>query len=303
MLTDLRIKNLPIPGKRREVPDGKVGGLYLIVQPSGVKSWALRYRVDGFPKKLTIGPYPALGIATARKRAQEALGDVASSKDPAALKQATRAAARAEREAELDRVERVVESFVEKHAKPKTKDWRETERMLANEIVGRWSGRRLSQISRAHVHEMLDEIVDSGRPIRANRVFAQFRKMCNWAISRGIIDRSPCTGLTAPSSETRRDRVLSDDEVKFAWQAFEAIGWPFGPIGKVLLLTGARRDEVASMRWAEVDLAAKAWTLPASRPFRASKGKLTSSFRRRGARPYQAFRASRRRSTRPSSRR
>jgi hypothetical protein len=107
--------------------------------------------------------------------------------------------------------------------------------------------------------------VDRGAPIRANRVFAQFRKMCRWAVSRGIIERSPCEGMTAPSQETRRDRVLSDDEVGRAWRAFDKIGWPFGPIGKLLLLTGARRDEVASMCWGELDLARRTWTLPKER--------------------------------------
>src|ERR1700691_19341 len=111
MLTDLRIQKLPIPAKRDEVPDGK-NGLYLVVQPSGAKSWAVRYRANGAPKKLTIGPYPAVSLAAARRRAQEALGEVAGGRAPAAAKQASRAAARAERAAETDRVERVVEQFI-----------------------------------------------------------------------------------------------------------------------------------------------------------------------------------------------
>ncbi len=266
MLTDLTIKTLPLPDKRRELPDGKIGGLYLVVQPSGVKSWAVRYRANGLPKKLTLGPYPALDLATARKRAQKALGDVAEGKDPAEAKRASRAAAKAEREAEIDDlVERVVEQFIERHAKPKTRGWRETELMLRREIVGQWKGRRLSQITRAQVHKMLDKIVDRGAPVQANRVFAEFRNMCRWAISRGIIERSPCEGVTAPSVETRRDRVLSDEEIRLAWGAFEVASWPFGPIGQLLLLTGARRDEIASMRWDEINLVGKAWTLPASR--------------------------------------
>jgi integrase len=161
-------------------------------------------------------------------------------------------------------VERVVNLFVERHAKPKTRDWRETERMLNREVVARWSGRRLSQITRAHVHEMLDEIVDRGAPIAANRRFASLRKLCAWAVERGIIDRNPCDGVTAPAAETRRDRVLSDDELEVAWGAFEAVGWPFGDIAK-LLLTGARLREVAEIEWPELDLEARQWTLPRSR--------------------------------------
>ena len=71
--------------------------------------------------------------------------------------------------------------------------------------------------------------------------------------------------MTAPSPEARRERVLSDDEIRLVWQAFELIGWPFGPIGKLLLLTSARRDEVASMEWRELDMEACTWTLPAAR--------------------------------------
>jgi len=265
MLTDLGIKKLALPEKRREVPDGRIVGLYLVLQASGAKSWALRYRFAGTPRKLTLGPYPAIDLAVARRRAQEAIGDIASGKDPAAEKKASREAQKAAHEADVDRVEKVVELFVERYAKPKTKDWRETAAMLNREVVGRWKGRRLSQITRAHVHEMLDEIVDRGAPIAANRRFAAFRKMCAWALERGIIDHNPCDGVKAPSPETRRDRVLDDAEIKLTWEALEAIGWPFGHVGKLLFLTGARRDEVAGMEWRELDLDARTWTLPASR--------------------------------------
>ncbi len=265
MLTDLKIRNLPIPEKRRAIPDGRVTGLYLNHQPSDAKSWSVRFRFDGVPTNYVIGPYPPVSIAAARGKALEVLGDVAKGVNPAAVKKASKAAARAEREADVDRVERVVDLFIERHAKPKTRDWRETERMLHREVIARWKGRRLSQITRAHVYQMVDEIVDRGAPIAANRRFAAFHKMCAWAVERGIIDRNPCDGVKAPSQETPRDRVLSDDEIRFVWRAFEAVGWPFGPIGKLLLLTGARRNEVAGMTWGELDLAGRVWTLAAAR--------------------------------------
>ena len=83
MLTDLQIKKLTLPEQRREISDGKIAGLFLVVQPSGAKSWAVRYRVAGTPRKFTIGPYPTIDIATARKRAQEALGEVRASVEDA----------------------------------------------------------------------------------------------------------------------------------------------------------------------------------------------------------------------------
>lgn len=112
---------------------------------------------------------------------------------------------------------------------------------------------------------MLDAIVDRGAPIVANRTLAIFRRLCHGAIERGIVTVSPCDKLKPPAAEKSRDRVLTDDEVRLAWRAFESIGWPFGPIAKLLLLTGARRDEVASATWAEIDLAAKTWTLAKER--------------------------------------
>jgi integrase len=267
MLTDVAIttKLAKPTAKRIEHPDGKITGLYLVQQPSGSASWALRYRFAGRPTKLTIGPYPAVGLAIARRRAQEAIGAIAGGKDPARAKTADRAAAKAERESEEDKVERVVALFIDRHAKPKTRDWRETERLLTKEVASRWKGRRLREITKANVNDLLDAIVDRGAPIGANRVFAQLRKMCNWAIGRDLIEKNPCEGVNAPSPETKRKRVLSADEIKLLWEAADALGWPFGPCIKLLILTGQRRDEVAGMRWSELDIEARLWTLPASR--------------------------------------
>ena len=264
MLTEIAITKLKQPEKRKSYPAG-VPGLFLLHHPSGEKSWALLYRSHGIQRKLTLGSYPTIGLADARRLARAALGEVAKGQDPAAERQASRAAAKAEREADVDRLEKVVELFIQRHAKPKTKNWLETERALEKEVVARWRGRRLSQITRAHIHEMTDAIIDRGAPVRANRVFEQFRTLCRWAVARGIIERSPCEGMKAPAAETSRDRVLSDAEVLLVWRSFESVGWPFGPIGKLLFLTGARVNEIAGLEWAELDLRAKAWTLPAAR--------------------------------------
>src|SRR5271165_7093634 len=262
MLTDLLIKKQPLPEKRREIPDGKIAGLYLVLQPSGAKSFALRYRVDGLPRKLTLGPYPTLDLATARKRAQEALGDVAGGKDPAALKRSAREARKAE-QSTADRVETVATSFIERYVKRNVgASWaREAERLLSVEIVPKIGAKRLGDVKKSDVHDILDGMVDRGAPIVANRALAVFRRMCNWAIERGIVAASPCDKIKAPAAEVSRDRVLSDDEIRLAWGAFNRVGWPFGPLAQLLLLTGARRDEIASGRWSEIDLVAKTWTI------------------------------------------
>jgi integrase len=269
MLTDITIRKLLAspPPKRVERADGKVAGLFFITQPSGATSWALRYRADGASRKFTLGSFPSLDLKAARRAAEEARGKIARGEDPAGQKAADRAAAKAEREADEDKVEALVEQFVQRHAKAKTRDWKETKRLLEKNVVERWRDRRLSEITKPMVHSMLDAIADRGAPIAANRVLAQFRVMCKWAISRGIIEHSPCEGIAAPGSERgrARERVLDDSEIKLVWRAADSIGWPFGPIVKLLLLTGARRDEVAQMEWREVDFDRALWTLPASR--------------------------------------
>jgi integrase len=266
VLTDIGIKKLALPDKRREFPDGKVSGLYLVVQPSGVKSWALRYRVAGQPKKLTLGPYPAIDLATARRRAQAAIGEVAGGKDPAAVKQAARAATKAEHEAEDSRLDRIAASYVDRHVRRSVgKTWgKEIERLLRVEILPKLGDKHIGAIRKQHILGLLDDIVDRGSPVAANRTFAVLRQLFNWAIDRDLIEASPMP-KGAPAAETRRDRVLSDAEIRTVWRAFDSVGWPIGPIAKLLLLTGARRDEIAEGRWSEIDIESKTWTIAKER--------------------------------------
>jgi integrase len=266
VLTDVQIKKLALPDARKEVPDGKVSGLYLVVQPSGAKSWAVRYRVAGQPKKLTLGPYPAIDLATARKRAQEAVGDVAGGKDPSAEKKASRAAVRAERTAEDNRLARIAASYVDRYVKREVgKAWgREIERLFRVEIIPKLGNKRIGAVTKSDILDLLDAIVDRGSPITANRTFATLRQLFNWALDRDLVNASPMP-RSAPAPETARDRILSDEQIQLAWRAFEQVGWPFGPIGKLLLLTGARRDEIAEGMWGEIDSVAKTWTIPATR--------------------------------------
>ncbi len=264
-LTALAIERLQPGAARREVPDGLVAGLYLVVQPSGAKSWACRYRAAGAPRKLTLGKYPGIDLKAARELAQRALVEAAGGKDPAAGKKAARTVAKAPVDRGL--VEKVVDTFIERYAKTNTRasSAKEYERVLAKEVVGRWKGRPLSSIGRADVHGMLDDIVDRGSPVQANRTLAALRKLCAWAVDRGVIATSPCAGIKPPSAENSRDRVLADHELRLIWQAADALGYPSGGMTKLLMLTGQRRTEVSGMSWAEVDLGAGLWTIPRAR--------------------------------------
>ena len=109
--------------------------------------------------------------------------------------------------------------------------------------------------------ELLDSIIDRGAPGKVRSVYAHLHRLFKWAVGREIIAVSPMDGLECPVSATRRDRVLSDDELAKVWHA--ADDGPFGHALRLLILTGARREEITQLRWAE--LAGDTISLPGER--------------------------------------
>ena len=167
LLTAQAVEKLKPGAVRREVADARLTGLYLVIQPSGTKSWAVRYRYAGNPRKLTLGPYPAIDVAKARKRAGDALEALAEGLDPAAEKRAAKAR---QHETGLDRDSfgAVVRLFIERHARVKTRSWRQTGRLLGltpdpvrpdalidinGGIAARWADRQIDAITRREVEQ------------------------------------------------------------------------------------------------------------------------------------------------------
>jgi integrase len=87
----------------------------------------------------------------------------------------------------------------------------------------------------------------------ARRVHGYLHRLFVWAVGRDIIAVNPATNLPLPGSETRRDRVLTDAELLAVWSSTEALGFPFGPAYRLLILTGARREEIGRLKWSEID--------------------------------------------------
>nr|WP_276592716.1 MULTISPECIES: site-specific integrase [unclassified Methylobacterium] len=251
----------PDAARRLEIPDATLPGLYFIIQPSGAKSWAVRYRHDGRTRKLTLGAYPGLDLAQARAEGRAALHSVSLGQDPVAeRKVVVPPPAR-------DLIGSVIDSFIERHVKPRNRPRtaEETIRILRTKVLPVWDGRKIQDIGRRDVIELLDGIVDAGTPVAANRTLAALSKLFNWATDRGVIDANPCVRIKAPAAETSRDRVLSDEELRLLWRGCAKIGWPFGPFVQILLLTAQRRDEVAKMRRVELREGGKLWTIPGER--------------------------------------
>jgi len=134
-------------------------------------------------------------------------------------------------------------------------------------VLPRWGDRDIASIRRSDVAQLLRDVQRDNGPVMANRVLAHIRKLFNWAMLQpdliDVLEVSPVVRGMAPSQETGRDRFLSPDEIQWLWTASEELGYPFGPCVRLLLITGQRRDEVASMAWDQLDFENRLWTLPA----------------------------------------
>lgn len=264
-LTALGVERIRPPETGRvEYFDTLLAGFGLRVTAKGSKSWAVVYRMGGRgqnKKRVTLGSYPAMSLAEAREAAKEALHQVSQSIDPGEVR---RERQNAQQERDRDTVAVVVKEFIERHAKAKNKAWKEVQRVLEREVVALWGDRPIGGITRRDVLGLLDSVVDRGSPYMANRLLAHTRKLFNWSMERGIIDASPVAGVKPPGKEQSRERVLTDAEAVAVWRGCEGLGFPFGPIFRLLLATGQRRSEVAGMRRQDIDLGKKLWTIPGS---------------------------------------
>lgn len=259
-LTDLKIKKLKPPAKgQSEIWDNKLPGFGVRITSKSTISFVLLYRFEGKSRRFTLGRYPILSLAAARKKAHEALVKVNAGGDPASDKRYTNNLSDTLLFPEL------VDEFIEKYAKRQNKTWREAERILRRDFLPPWRNKRIEQITRADVNKILDAIIDRGAPSGANHCFAMIRRVFNWAIERGLIEQSPCTGMKRPTKDISRDRVLTDEELQAVWRTADQEAYPFGVITQLLILTGQRIGEVTTMRWQDIDLGEQLWNLEATR--------------------------------------
>jgi integrase len=255
-LTAKTVETIKPTAIRQEIPDALLPGLYLIVQPSGARSWAVRYRHHGKPRKYTLGSYPIVDLKAARELGTKALRAAAEGRDPTNEKRQERATV----------LKDVVAQFLAKHGqrcRPRT--LKEYERLLGRFVLVPWGNRPIGSITRAEVRAVLDKIIANGTPILANRAHGAIGTLFGWAAEQEIIAVSPVIGLKAPAVEKSRDRILSDDELRSVWRAAEQIGPPYGALLRLLILTGARRGEIAGLTWDEIDLKKQLIILPRDR--------------------------------------
>ena len=269
-LTQLAIKAAKPTHDRVEIPDGGCAGLYLIVQPSGVKSWALRYRFNGTPKKLTLGRADqegALSLAAARKAAVDARHRLEQGADPALEKQ-TEVAALTQVAAlqATDTIAGLTEQFLELYAKPRTRSrtYQQSQDVLRRLVQPAWRRRTVHEIRRRDVIALVDDVTRRNGAQMADKTLAVLGKFFGWLVARDVVDTSPCRGVERPARNPPRDRILTDTETTALWGACAELG-PAGQAVCLLLLTGCRLGEVFGARWSEIDAADMLWRLPRER--------------------------------------
>lgn len=262
----------PQGGRRLEVRDSNCPGLVLRVGSS--KTFAVIYKVPGEggvrpsgrlltgrQHRLTLGKWPVLGLSEAREKARDALAQVNEGRDP-------RLSVAAENlRRHRDTVSSLIDRFIEQDCKPAVKSWRNVQRVLRLHVEPKWGARPLSDIRRADVHALLDELVEEEKQGTAREVRKHLSKFFNWAIDREIVQDNPLSGMKRRDllSNEEAGRALSNDELKAIWEASGQLGYPFGAFYRLLLLTGQRRAEWANARTSEIDPKHRTLEIPRSR--------------------------------------
>lgn len=253
-LTAKTLEALKPQAKRYEVHDLHCPGLSVRISTQGRKTFTVKFRYGVRQKRLKLGVYPRISLATARDKAIDVLRQVDEGIDPT----------RRRRSSDM-KVEVVCREFIRLHAQPRNKSWREAERILEREFISTFGQSDIREVKRWDVLEIMDGAIARGSTYQANRIHSNIRKLFNWCIERGIVETSPILGLKSPTKEESRDRVLDDDEIARLLRACRNDVYPFRQFVPVLLATAQRRGELAEMRWSEVDLEAKVWVIPAER--------------------------------------
>jgi integrase len=288
LLTDKFVRNVRIPDPgpggaiaQKDIWDEAIPGFGLRVSSTGKKSWMVGVRLLKAGKmvftRISLGSYPAISLSQARDAARDAKLLASQNKDPRELKAQQKALML---EQSRNTFSAVVDEFLKKYVERKglrastTRDYVNT---LKGRDVADWNDRPVSAITKKDVLRVVDQIIERGAPIEANHFLARTKKFFGWCAERDLVEFVPTDRIKPPCKVNHRDRALSPDEVREVWQAIEEMeanekekqrGDIFGPMFRMLLLTGQRREEVAGMRWDEIrdlDGDRPQWELPESR--------------------------------------
>ncbi|HEV7267242.1 MAG TPA: site-specific integrase [Falsiroseomonas sp.] len=267
-LTEKAIDRLTVPAGKREawLSDADVVGLRVRAM-AGAKTFYACWtdRATGERRREKLGFWGALTLDKARETARGILGDVAKGEDPEAKREARRAEAERDRAERALTLETLVDDWSKLHLAGKRPRYAaEAVRAIKHAFAADLS-KPAARLSRAEAVNTLDALTKAGKVAIAGRTLAYGRACYTWAQKRGKVAGNPFAGLPIPAGVTARERALTDDELGRVWTAAKGMDQPFGTLFRVLLLTLARREEVAGMRWSEVSADLSTWTIPGAR--------------------------------------
>lgn len=277
-LTQAAADRLPTPADKHVTYwDTGLAGFGVRVSPKGKKTWVAQYRVTGGSEKIeslgTVALLPKL--ADAREKARYSMLQAKAGIDPVAERKHKQAAAKQAAEAEALTFGRLAERYVTEYAKLKRKPGTiaETDRLFTR--AARFFGDKAVQaITKADVLDLISQppvntqpnVIRAGGLREATNLLKAVQRLLRWAVEHDLITSDPSAGVKKPLKGTSgRERVLDDDEIFGFWQGCDKAGYPFGPLFKLLLLTGQRWSEVAELSWSELDLQNRVWHLPGER--------------------------------------
>ena len=256
--TDIGIKNLKPTDKKFYIRESH--GFALRVLPSGVKTFLFIYTVSGKRKEMNLGIYPDVSLGDAREKHGAAKKSLRLGIDPAALE-------RQEKQKKIDdpTVASLIDEYIKKHAKPNKRSWAEDKRILEKDALKAWGDLKAADIKKRDVVLLLEKIVERGSPGSANNNFKVIRKMFRFAVERDILEHSPCDGVVMPAMVNRRERYLSEEEIKTFWCNLDSCRTSdeIKRVLKLVLLTAQRPGEVVGIHTSEID--GRWWTVPAER--------------------------------------
>jgi integrase len=251
--TKTAIDSLPLPEEGWAYHyDLKVHGLGIGVGKTGKKTFILYRKVNGDPQRHTLGRYPDLTIEQARGKASELNAAIANGLNPADIKRG--------RAAELTFGD-LFAQYIERHAKHNKRTWAEDKQRFEQYLQKPLGKKKLSQVNRQLVASIHSEITLAGHPVVANRVLALISSVYGWAISVGLIETNPVQGIKR-NREKSRDRFLQSDELPRFFKALaEEENGTMRDYFLLSLLTGARRANVLSMQWADINFERAEWRI------------------------------------------
>lgn len=251
--TKATIDSLPLPEKGWAYHyDLKVHGLGIGVGKTGKKTFIVYRKVNGRPRRYTLGRYPDLTIEQARGKASEFNADIANGIDPTEIKR--------QRAAELTLGE-LFNQYIERHAKHNKRTWAEDKQRFEQYLQKPLGKKKLSQVNRQLLASIHSEITLAGHPVVANRVLALISSVYGWAMSVGLVETNPVQGIKR-NREKSRDRFLQSDELPRFFKALaEEENTTMRDYFLLSLLTGARRANVLSMQWADINFERAEWRI------------------------------------------